>query len=228
MVVLHLPKFNANYCNFRLKDINHPEYRHLWYLIFWPIYIVRYFILSSVNLQSRATLIHCALDDHIPFIEWFVLFYILWYVFIFGMHLWLAFFDKTTYRRYTIFLLISIAISTTTYIVYPSCHNLRPETMERTNICTQILKIIWSVDSPTNIFPSEHVIGALAVMFAALHTDTFHKVTKTITVFLAIMISLSTVFVKQHSVLDIFASVLVCTIVYLICYKIPDKKAVSP
>lgn len=223
---MHLPEFNADYRHFRLKDIRKSEYRHLLCLIFWPIYAIRYLLLSALNLQSRATIIHCALDDRIPLIDWFVLFYVLWYVFIMGMHVWLALFDKKTYAKYSKFILIAMTTSTLTYLIFPSCHDLRPESFARSNIFTWAINLIWTIDNPTNIFPSEHVIGALAVMFASLHTPTLSKPMKAVMVFLAIMISLSTVFIKQHSVLDIFASIFVCAIVYIICYHIPKKERI--
>ena len=72
----------------------HP---HLWYQLYWVVYLVWFFTLD--NVIKSGTLIHCALDDRIPFCEWFVVFYCSWFallVFV-TLKLWLN--DTAAYDR---------------------------------------------------------------------------------------------------------------------------------
>ena len=72
--------------------------------------------------------------------------------------------------------------------------------------------------------PSAHVTGAIAVAAATLHCPSLRN-TKWLrrgTVALCFLIAVSTVFIKQHSILDVFAGVAAAVPFYLVYYR---KKA---
>ncbi len=200
--------------------------RHLLYLLFWPLYLLRYFIIENLNPAAGYTVIHCALDDRIPFCEGFFVFYVFWYAFIVGMHLYTARHDLDTFRRYSKFLIISMFISTAIFLLFPSCQQLRPEVFPRDNLLTGLVGLLYSVDTNTNVFPSEHVIGAVAVLAAAGHCKRLRSPGKiALIAALAVLISLSTVFLKQHSVLDGLAALPICALAYWLSYH--DKKCAA-
>lgn len=214
----------ADYRNFRLRKINQPEYKHLWLLLFWPVYILRYFLIENLNPAAVYTPIHCPLDDRIPFFEGFVIFYVLWYVIIFGMHLYTMLYDISSFRRYTKFLVISLSISSAIFLLFPSCQELRPEVLPRDNPLARTVQLLYSIDTNTNVFPSEHAIGALAVLAAAINTDSLRTPGKlTVIAVLAVLISISTVFLKQHSVLDVLAAIPICAVADWFCYRKREK-----
>lgn len=216
---MKLPTPAVDYRGFRLSKINQLEYRHLWLLLFWPIYISRYLLVENWNPAAVYHPIHCALDDIIPFQEGFLIFYALWYVFIAGMHLYTLLYDVDAFKRYSKFLFISMSISSVIFLVYPSCQNLRPAEFPRDNVLTKIVGLLYAIDTNTNVFPSEHAIGSLAVLAAAIHTKSLRSPGKlTVIALLAVLISLSTVFLKQHSILDVLAALPICALAYWICY----------
>lgn len=216
---MKFPALAADYHNFRIRKINQPEYKHLRLLLFWPAYLLRYFLIESFNPAAAYHVIHCPLDDRTPFFEGFLIFYVLWYVFIIGIHLYTLLFDIEAFKCYSKFLCIAITISTGIFLLYPSCQDLRPEAFPRDNVLTKILGLIYAVDTNTNVFPSEHAIGALAVLAAALHTKGLRSPGKIAAIaVLAVLISLSTVFLKQHSILDVLAAVPICAFAYWVCY----------
>ena len=222
---MKLPTPAVDYRQFSLKKINQPEYRHLWLFLFWPTYILRYFLMENLNPATVYHPIWCPLDDEIPFQEGFFLFYIMWYGFIVGMHLYTALYDVEAFKKYSKFLVISMSISTVIFLVYPSCQNLRPAEFPRDNILTDLVGLIYSVDTSTNVFPSEHAIGSLAVLAAAINCKSLRSPGKlTVIAFLAVMISVSTVFMKQHSILDVAAAIPICAIAYWICYGRRETK----
>lgn len=223
---MKLPTPAVDYRNFRLSKINQAEYRHLWLLLFWPAYILRYLLVENLNPAGYYHPIHCVVDDWIPFQEGFLIFYALWYVFIVGMHLYTALYDVESFKRYSKFLIISMTISTVVFLVYPSCQELRPAEFGRDNVLTRIVGLLYSIDTNTNVFPSEHAIGALAVLTAAVHTESLRSPGKlTVIAILAVLISLSTVFLKQHSILDVLAALPICAVAYWICYRKTRKKS---
>ena len=222
---MQLPQPQVDYRKFRLTQINRPEYRHLWLLLFWPIYILRYLILENANPAAVYHPIWCPLDDVIPFQEGFLIFYALWYFFIVGMHLYTLLYDVESFKRYSKFLFFSMTVSTVIFLVYPSCQNLRPAEFPRDNLLTRIVGLLYSIDTNTNVFPSEHAIGSLAVLAAAIHTKSLRSPGKlTVITALAVLISLSTVFLKQHSILDVAAAIPICLLAYWICYRKRETK----
>ena len=116
----------TNYRNFRLKRINEPQYRHLWWLLFFPIYWLRYPLIENLNPATQYHAIYCPLDDWIPFQEWFIIPYMLWIVSIVALSLYTLLYDIDSFKWYMKFLTISMSISTVIYLIYPSCQNLRP------------------------------------------------------------------------------------------------------
>ena len=218
------PEPQTDLKNFRLDRLNQPQYRHMWFLLFWPVYGLRYLLLENRVPAGGYHLIHCPLDDLIPFQEGFLIFYALWYGAIIGMHVYTLIFDVAAFRKYTGFLILSMSISTAVFLLYPSCQTLRPQVFPRDNCLTRLVGILYRIDTSTNVFPSEHAIGAIGVFCASLHTKGLRSPGKTAIIGLfTVLISLSTVFLKQHSVLDVAAALPVCAVSYWVCYGRREK-----
>lgn len=217
---MRFPEPETDLRQFRLRRIHEPQYRHLWWLLFWPVYLLRYFLIENWNPARSYHVMHCALDDRIPFCEGFLIFYVLWYLLIVGIHLYTLLYDADTFRRYSKFLTISITISTGIFLLCPSCQQLRPAQFPRDNLLSRAVGLLYAVDTNTNVFPSEHVIGALAALAAAAHTERLRRPDRLAALsVLTVLICASTVFLKQHSVLDVLGGLTVSTIAYLLCYE---------
>lgn len=222
-----LPEPQVDYRNFRLNQINKPEYKHLWLLLFWPIYYLRYPFIESLNTPDRCFPVSSWLDGLIPFHESFFIAYQLWMVCLLGMALYTALYDVESFRKYHKFLIISFSISTLIYLVFPTSQNLRPTEFERDNLLTRLVQMMYQVDTNTNVCPSEHVIGSMAFLAAAINTRRLRTPWKlTVITLLAVLISISTLFLKQHSVVDVIAALPLSAFVYWICYR--KKKQDQP
>ena len=57
------------------------KYRHAWVLLYGFIYMP-WFIWLEKHVRQGYYLIHSPLDDYIPFVEYFIVPYFLWFVFI--------------------------------------------------------------------------------------------------------------------------------------------------
>ena len=97
--------------------------------------------------------------------------------------------------------------------------DLRPTQFERDNIFTRIVQILYFFDTDTNVCPSLHVAYSIAIASVWLREDSAKLWWKIFVVISAILICLSTAFIKQHSVLDGFAAVPVCIIAEIILFS---------
>ena len=223
--LLNLPSPTADYRGFRLNRIWEPEYRHVLYWLFWPVYGLRYLLIENCNPADCYFPIHCPLDDVIPFREEFVIPYVFWYVFIFGMHLFTFFYDVDTFKRYSKFWILSISVSTAIYLLFPNCQNLRPETYPRDNFLTGLVTLLHRMDTNTNVCPSEHVIGSIAVFAAAWNCKVLRTPGRIMCIgILAFLTGIATVFLKQHSFVDVLAAIPVSMVVWRLCYGREDRK----
>lgn len=218
-----------DYRALRLNNLASPQYSHLLYLIFWPIYGLVFAFLER-GLTLDYTDIYCKLDDKIPFCEWFVIPYYIWFAYIVGMLFYLGFYDIPAFKRYMAFIILTYSVTCVIYVVFPNAQALRPIEFERDNILVEIVKRLYAFDTNTNVCPSLHVVGSVAVMFAAFDTKRF-KTPLWYTVFTVatVVISFSTVFLKQHSIIDVIAGAALCAVAYPFCYILPkhSKKSKS-
>ena len=178
------------------------EKRHLFYLLFWPAFGLRYLIIEQYHPARGYYPVSCLLDEWIPFQEVFLIPYFLWHLCIIGMHLWLCFRDVPVFRRYSQYLIVSMSISTAIFLLFPTCQNLRPEVFARDNFLTELMAWFYTTDTSTNVCPSLHVCGSLAAAFGLMDTKRFSAPGRRAIMAVAMTICLSTVFVKQHSILD--------------------------
>ena len=166
--------------------------------------------------------IHSVIDDYIPFCEVFIIPYFLWFVFMAFWILYFFFRSQGECIRMGASLIIGMSIAVIIYFVFPNgLEGFRPDEFPRDNIFTDMVKFLHTADTPTNVFPSLHVYNTLAITVAVFKSQTFGKYRKCIritTIILTILICMSTVFLKQHSILDVFASVILIALIYPITY----------
>ncbi len=207
-----------DYSGFRLSRMNEPRFRHVWLLAGWIFYFAMYFITENLIPASSCTPIHCALDDMIPFNEFFVIFYAGWYLLVFGSLAWYFFTDPKKFSRLQIFIIVTQVIAMTCYVLWPSRQDLRPEVFPRQNLLTALIAFIYSFDTSTGVCPSLHVAYSMGILSVCLKDETISKGVKAVLVFFVIMICLAVCFVKQHSALDVLAALPVSLAAEIVTY----------
>lgn len=202
----------------KLKPLK--EYRHAILLLYFPLFITWFFIDERL-ITGAYTPIYCRLDDFIPFCEYFVIPYVLWYPFLGAVSLYLFFKDDKGFCRYMWSLILGLSFCLAFYIVFPNGQDLRPTHFERSNIFTAFVARLYSVDSNLNVLPSMHVYGTVAPTLALLMNKGAGKKlwVRITSILICVGICLSTVFMKQHSVLDLFAGALLYLPIYWFIYK---------
>lgn len=214
----------TDYRAFRLNKLNTDEFKHLKLLLYWPVFGLLFMFVERFYPVKNYFEMHCALDDLIPFCEFFVIPYLFWFVFLVGMHLYTLLFDVAGFRKMMKFIMITYTVTIVIYFIFPTCQNLRPPEFIRDNIFTRFLDGFYEFDTNTNVCPSIHVIGTMAVVFAAFHTERFRSWKwKLSFAVVGLLICMSTVMLKQHSILDVIAAVPVCALGYIFSYKIKPR-----
>lgn len=196
----------VDYREFRLSRLNEPEFSHIKLLGGWLVYLAFYFITENLIPLSECHVIHCALDDIIPFNEWFLLFYCFWYVLLVLSLLYFFLYDISSFRKLQIFIMITQAVAMTVYIIYPSIQLGRPDVMPRDNFLCDLMAFIYAFDTPTGVCPSLHVAYSMGIASVWCKYRRASNKWKIFVVISTILISVSVVFVKQHSAVDIAAA----------------------
>jgi membrane-associated phospholipid phosphatase len=173
------------------------------------------FLTPTITVFSR-------LDPHIPFVKEAVIPYLFWYVYIAGAVAYLGFASKPDYYRLVAFLVIGLTIAIIIYILFPNEQALRP-VIAGNDIYSTIMKFIYDFDTPTNVMPSVHVINSIGVHVCLVNCPALSekKALKAASFICMLLISSSTVLVKQHSIIDVFGGAVVGLALYIAIYKVP-------
>lgn len=208
----------VDYHGFRLSRINEPRFRHLWLLGTWLIYFALYFLTENLIPAQRCHVMHCVLDDWIPFNEYFLIFYTGWYILVFGSLAYYLIYDVKRFRELDLYIFVTQMVAMFFYIVLPSRQDLRPETFPRENFFTWVMGLIYTFDTDTGVCPSLHVAYSWAIFNVMVKDEHLAKWFKVFLGLFAVMVCLSTSFVKQHSFLDIFAAIPVVLLGEILIY----------
>ena len=186
-------------------------------------YITFYFLERRVTEESGFHLIAAPIDYKIPFCEYFIIPYNIWFVYIMGT---VAFFvlvnrPRKEYYRFELTMIIGMSIFLLVSWLYPNGLNLRPSSFARSNYCTHLVQNLYNRDTPTNVFPSMHVYNSICA-WLALRECTWMRGKQWLMNLLSVLTLLiiaSTLFLKQHSIYDVLAALIVGYISYQIIYR---------
>ena len=168
-------------------------------------------------------IIHSLADDRIPFCEYFIIPYVLWYFFLIGTVIYFALScpSKKEYYQYLATLGVGMTLFLLISYVYPNGQQLRSE-LTGDGAYISAVRFLYKIDTPTNIFPSMHVFNATASCIALYQNEKCRK-NRPFTmaqIVLTVSIILSTMFLKQHSVADVMTALILNILCYQLFYKI--------
>ncbi len=209
------------YKDFNFKSLFTRKYSHIFLLLFWPIHGALFYLYERV-IPLKFHAVECSLDSLIPFNEYMIVPYYLWYAYMIGIMVYWLFRDVNEFRMYMNFIIIGYLLTLLFYLIYPTEQNLRPTEFERDNIFVDMVRDLYITDTNTNVCPSLHVIGQMAAFFGAWRVKVKANLTVLWRVFWIIStlaVCASTVNLKQHSIIDVFAGLAVSVLMYFVAYK---------
>ncbi len=192
----------------RLHDL-----RHFSYMLTLPLLHLVYRVLNADRgiVYSLVT----DLDRLIPFNKYFIVPYMLWAPFVLVMMVYFFVRDRKVYFNVLITINISLLVNYLIYSVFQTTVP-RPE-VAGADFWSGAVRLLYAVDKPYNCFPSGHVTTAFAVLLGCYKLADINRKLAFGAKITVILIILSTLFLKQHVVMDALASiVLVSLIMYVV------------
>ena len=199
------------------------KYHHAWVFSYGFIYMP-WFSWLEKHVTSNYFVIHSVFDDYIPFIEIFIIPYLLWFVYVSGTVLYFFFTDKQGFYRICTLLITGMTLFLIICTIFPNGLNLRPSTFARDNIFVDLVRFIYRADTSTNVLPSLHVYNSIGCYIAIRNSQKLrqYKWVQNGSLVLTVSIVLSTMFLKQHSVVDVIAAIVMIYFIYQFVY-IPEQ-----
>lgn len=193
------------------------KYQSLKYLIYFFIaYMIGFMILENQDF-SHMIITDTWIDQYIPFNEYFVIPYVLWFVFMVLGFAYFVFIDQSGVKRTYFYLFLGMSSSLLIYALIPTGQNLRVQ-LYNDNIFQCLVSFIYSVDSSTNVCPSIHVYNSVMMCVSLLKSRRIKQHTWLcfLIIALAILICMSTVMIKQHAFMDIVWALVLAIVIYSI------------
>lgn len=150
----------------------YEKYKHIIPLAIFGVIYVLWFYLLEHRTNVQYMVVHMNIDDYIPFCEYFVVPYLLWFAYVPAVLGYLFFKDRRNYDRCAVFLCTGMLIFLVISTFIPNIQHLRLHTMPRHNVFTVLVSQLWQTDTPTNLFPSIHVYNSLGAHFAVMNNET--------------------------------------------------------
>lgn len=202
------------------------KYKHIWVLSYFFIYLIWFFLLEQK--VTKYTPIHIRLDDYIIFNEWFVIPYILWFGYVFLTVAYLFFTSKEEFYQSCAYLFIGMTICLIIYTIWPNGQNLRPnlDTLGRDNLLIDLVRWFYGTDTSTNVCPSIHTFNSIACHIAIRRNKPLREMKWVVpsSFILMVLVCLSTVYLKQHSIVDVFAAIILSIFMYFVVYAFSDYR----
>ena len=209
----------VDYRTFRLSKLNDPQFSHLKLLLGWVGYFALYFLTENLIPAENCHPVHMWLDDVIPFCEWFLIPYVFWYALIVFSLGYFLLYNVDSFKRLQTYIIITQVIAMAAYILWPTRQDLRPDTFVNDNFLTRCIAFLYSFDTSTGVCPSLHVAYSLGMASVWTKEKACHPLWKAFIILSVILICLSTMFIKQHSALDVLAAIPVCLLAEYIVYR---------
>lgn len=155
------------------------------------------------------------LDAQIPYVEVFVIPYLLWFVYLlwaFGCLIRRANLKSQFMPLLKLLIPMNFAVllCATTFLFWQTEVKRPPTNLPETalDVCGWMMLVVWTLDSPFNGFPSLHVLSSSIICAHFCKKTKTSLAAKVAHVAVATIITLSTLFTKQHYIADVVAAIL--------------------
>lgn len=203
--------------------------RHLVPLAIWFVVYMSLFFYLEVFPPEQVHLVHCALDDLIPHVPGFIYPYLSWFLYIPACaFLAVRNLSDEDYSWTLILLASGMTIFLIGCFIWPTGLSLREGiTYDLSSLSGQLMKFVQTVDAPKSVFPSMHVYVTVVLQYSLEQQKgmiPWQGIMAGRVV--AFLIVLSTMFTKQHSVLDVAGALLMFTVLWAVI-KVLRRKPYS-
>ena len=192
---------------------DHPIQFMACYLVFY----LAFFKLLEQGIQVPDLVLHCRLDDLIPFCKYAIIPYYLWFAWIPCTLFYLLWFnDRREFWRLCLPLFGGMTIALACYVILPTGLDLRPYYVPGTDLFARAVRMLYRTDTATNVCPSIHVFNSMTLMLAyhrcRLFEEPRRRWMRPAADVLCFSIVCSTMLLKQHSCIDVVLGALLALV----------------
>lgn len=200
---------------------NFEKYKHFIYLVFVFLFLILWFGHLKETIVPRH-IMYSRVDDLIPFVKEFVIAYYFWFAYMAMGFVYLGIASKTDFYRMELFLALGMSVSFVIFMLYPNAQFTRPN-VPGNDVFSVLVNFIYTHDGTNNVFPSIHVCNSIGVHLALVNSSKLKDktVVKRLSFAAALAICASTVFIKQHSIIDVAGGAILAFLIYLSIYRLP-------
>lgn len=155
------------------------------------------------------------LDDFVPTISEFVYVYYLTFPTLFVMYLYLATVNRADTYNISLAMIASFAISGFFYY-FLQTQMIKPDFVSSGSFADELMIATWNIGYPVNCFPSQHCFMGISMNIVAFSQKKMKWWARALFSLIGILVILSTVLIKQHFVLDFFASFVILMPIFFI------------
>jgi hypothetical protein len=158
----------------------------------------------------------------VPFIKYFIYPYNIWYPFVILSSFLIYKYNNIKFKPFIISMILVSILAEITFFIYPT-EVIRPEVTVN-DFTTWLIDFTYKSDTPAvHCLPSVHCLFTFISTYYVLISKNIKSYKKITLSIVAILIVLSTIFIKQHIVEDIFLALIYATIVLLTMEKMDNS-----
>ena len=173
----------------------------------YTLFYLTFFALLEKTVTVPDLWVHCRLDDLIPFCKYAIVPYAAWFPWIpFTLFYLLYKAPRRDFWRLCLPLFAGMMLALSFCLVVPNGVALRPRYVLGSDVFARTVRLLWRADTSTNVCPSIHVFNSVMVDLAVQRCSCLGsrrgQWARWGSRLLCVSIVLSTMLLKQHSVID--------------------------
>lgn len=198
-------------------------------MIYALFYLGGFFYLENRTAESYH-IIECGIDRAIPYCGIFIVPYLIWFPYQFALlgYFFMGGLDHKEFYRFMIYICGGMTCFLLVSWLYPNALELRPALPPDGGVIDRMVQGLYLIDTPTNVLPSIHVYNSVVfhITFCRRTKRGMGLGQRRLSFALIALIIISTVLVKQHSVIDLALGLAMAGAGYLLIYKRMLRQAV--
>lgn len=202
--------------NFYTMNFYHKYQQEIWMIIVAFMWLIPYFLINAFSDGRTELTLNTYLDSLFPVVPLMTLVYISSFIVVILPYFLIK--DKEKFKHLAWCYLGVMLIAYLIFIILP-IKALRPE-INGGGLFYNILLMVYSLDFPYNNFPSLHV--GLSFLSSLIIFCENKKAGSYLLVW-AGLIALSTLLIKQHTILDVLGGLILSIGAYFVYFKLRNK-----
>ena len=199
-----------------------PKYAVVPIVVMIAVNFFTFFITPVWTNQLHHYCMEITLDKMLPFVPVFIVPYILAYVQWAVGFIGIARTGEDYCKRFIYGEIIAKTIVCVIFFLMPT--TMERAVIERNDVFSGMVALIYSIDAPVNLFPSIHCLESWFCFRGSLNRRYFSRTWTIAMGVMTVLVFLSTVLIKQHLVVDMIGAVAVAEIGLFVSGKLRTEQ----